>query len=35
VPPVHAVHKAVARTLLKHPVPSLTSFALAVLVRPA
>jgi SAM-dependent methyltransferase len=33
--PLDRVHKASARMLLNHPLPSLTSFALAVLVRPA
>ncbi len=35
VPPVHAAHKAVAARLAEHPLPSLTSFALVVLTRPA
>ena len=35
VPPLHAAHRAAARWLLEHPMPSLTSFALAVLERPA
>lgn len=34
VAPLHRAHKAVARMLLEHPVPSFTSFAVAVLVRP-
>jgi SAM-dependent methyltransferase len=32
---VHAAHKAVAARLVEHPLPSLTSFALVVLTRPA
>jgi SAM-dependent methyltransferase len=35
IPPLHAAHGAVARMLLDHPVANLTSFALAVLSRPA
>jgi SAM-dependent methyltransferase len=35
VPPVHAAHKAICARLVEHPLPSLTSFALVVLTRPA
>jgi SAM-dependent methyltransferase len=35
MPPLHAAHRAFARLLLDHPMPTFTSFALAVLVRPA
>jgi SAM-dependent methyltransferase len=33
--PVHAAHKAICATLVDHPLPSLTSFALVMLTRPA
>jgi SAM-dependent methyltransferase len=33
--PVHLAHKALAARLVEHPLPSLTSFALVVLTRPA
>jgi hypothetical protein len=33
--PLHAAHQALSETLVAHPVPALTSFALVVLERPA
>jgi SAM-dependent methyltransferase len=35
VKPLHAAHKAICASLVDHPLPSLTSFALVVLTRPA
>lgn len=35
VKPVHVAHKAIAAQLVDHPLPSLTSFALVVVTRPA
>ncbi|HEX4466057.1 MAG TPA: methyltransferase [Solirubrobacteraceae bacterium] len=35
VAPVHAAYRRLVHTLMRHPVPSLTAFAVAVLKRPA